>query len=175
MPHHPSVLNVALANARFCPRCAGPADVHFPRFLTCEPCGYTAYFNPAPVAGVVPIEPDGRVWLLRRGFPPGEGRWSIAGGFVDLGESVEEAAHRETLEEMGIEVELGQIVGVYSRADQRVVLIVYAARPLGTPRPCDEAPEVRAFSPDEIPWDELAFWSDESALRDCISSEFQLS
>jgi ADP-ribose pyrophosphatase YjhB (NUDIX family) len=52
----------------------------------------------------------------------------VPGGFVDLGESVEEAAHRETDEELGISIELGPLVGVYSSGEERVVLIVFRAR-----------------------------------------------
>ena len=89
---------------------------------------------------------------------------------MDLGESVEDAARRETDEEMRIGVELTQLVGVYSRAEDRVVLVVYAARALAEPRTTEEATEVRAFVPDDIPWDELAFWSTERALRDFIKA-----
>jgi len=161
-------LNPALADARFCPRCAAEADVRYPRSITCPQCGYGAYYNPKPVAATIPVADDGRIWLLRRAFDPGKDLWTFPGGFVDLGESVEEAARRETDEEMAIGIDLGDLVGVYSREDERVVLIVYAATPLGTPRATEEALEVRAFAPAEIPWDELAFWSTERALRDLL-------
>jgi ADP-ribose pyrophosphatase YjhB (NUDIX family) len=161
-----SSLNPALAQARFCPKCGQPAKVSFPRRIFCSHCGYEAYFNPKPVAGVIPVDDGGAVILLRRGFEPGKGRWTFPGGFVDLGESVEEAAHRETQEELGIAIELGPLIGVYSRAEDRVVLIVFGAVAIGQPRTTSEAPEVRAFAHDQIPWDELAFWSTERALRD---------
>ena len=112
------------------------------------------------------MTPDGRIILLRRGFDPGKGLWTFPGGFVDLGESVEDAAVREAMEELEIDIELGPLVGVYSRADERVVLVVYRATTTQTPRTTDEATEVRAFAPDELPWDELAFWSTELALKD---------
>jgi ADP-ribose pyrophosphatase YjhB (NUDIX family) len=161
-------LNPALAEARFCPRCGRPAEVQFPRRITCPHCGYSAYYNPKPVACAIPVDDRGDVILLRRGFDPGRGLWTFPGGFVDLGESVEEAAHRETDEELGIPIELGALVGVYSRADERVVLIVFRARALGLPQTTPEAVEVRAFSPGEIPWDELAFWSTGRALHDAF-------
>ena len=69
----------------------------------------------------------GRLLLLRRGFAPGKDLWTFPGGFVDLGETVEQAARREVLEELQIEIELGALVGVYSRASDRVMLVVYAA------------------------------------------------
>jgi ADP-ribose pyrophosphatase YjhB (NUDIX family) len=161
-------LNPALAEARFCPRCGQPAEVSFPRRIVCPHCGYSAYFNPKPVAGAIPVDDDGKVILLRRGFEPGQGLWTFPGGFVDLGESVEAAARRETDEELGLAIELGPLVGVYSRPEDRVVLIVYRARASGRPRTTAEAIEVRAFAPEAIPWAELAFWSTELALRDAF-------
>ena len=161
-------LNPALEEARFCPRCAAPAEVTFPRSIACPSCGYRAYFNPKPVACAIPRDDEGRIWLLRRGFDPGGGLWTFPGGFVDLGESVEQAAHREVSEELAIEIELGALLGVYSRSDDRVALIVFEARALGEPRVTPEAVEVRAFPPAELPWDDLAFWSTERALRDAL-------
>ncbi|MGI8864193.1 MAG: NUDIX domain-containing protein [Solirubrobacteraceae bacterium] len=161
-------LNPALAEARFCPECGQPAEVNFPRRIACSHCGYCAYYNPKPVAGAIPVDGEGRVILLRRGFDPGRGLWTFPGGFVDLGESVEDAAHRETDEELRLAIELGSLVGVYSRADERVVLIVYRALAIGEPQTTPEAVEIRAFTPAEIPWKELAFWSTALALRDAF-------
>ena len=163
-----SSLNPALEDVRHCPRCAAAVEVRFPRSVHCGACGYVAFFNPKPVACALATDGDGRIILHRRAFEPGAGRWSMPGGFVDLGERVEDAVRREVREELELEIELGRLVGVYSRADDRVVLIVYAARALGTPRRTAEATEVRAFAPDAIPWDELAFWSDAQALRDLL-------
>jgi 8-oxo-dGTP diphosphatase len=168
--HHHGSLNPALEEARFCPRCAAPATIRFPRSLSCPSCGYQWFSNPSPVAGAIPVEPDGRIWLLKRGFEPSRGLWTFPGGFVDLGESVEDAARREAREEIGIDLELKGLVGVYSRPQQRVVLVVYHAAPLGAPRTSDEATEVTAFAHDELPWDELAFWSTERALQDYLRS-----
>jgi ADP-ribose pyrophosphatase YjhB (NUDIX family) len=161
-------LNPALAEARFCPRCGRAAEIEFPRRIGCTHCGYCAYYNPKPVAGAIPIDDQGRVILLRRGFEPGRGRWTFPGGFVDLGESVQSAARRETEEELLMAVELDGLVGVYSRAQDGVVLIVYRALAMGEPRTTPEAVEVRAFAPSEIPWDGLAFWSTELALGDAF-------
>jgi ADP-ribose pyrophosphatase YjhB (NUDIX family) len=159
-------INPALADVRFCPRCGREAHVDYPRRLTCPHCGYDAFFNPAPVVSVVLEAADGGVVLARRGMEPGKGRWSTPGGYVDLGESVEDAAHREIREELDVEIELLRLVGIYSKPEDRVILIVFAARALGTPTPSREAPEVRVFARADIPWDELAFWNDEHALRD---------
>jgi ADP-ribose pyrophosphatase YjhB (NUDIX family) len=93
----------------------------------------------------------------------------MPGGFVDLGESVADAAVREAKEELEIEIEIQHLIGVYSRAEDRTVVVVYAATTRGTPSLTEEALEVRAFAPIDIPWQDLAFWSDESALRDHLN------
>ncbi len=169
MPWSMASLNPALEDVRFCPRCAGEAVVAFPRSLTCERCGYQALWSPEPVAAAIPRDAEDRIWLLRRALHEGAGRWTFPGGFVELGETVEDAARRETREELEMEIELGPLVGVYSREDERVVLVVFHARALGVGSETDEATEVRAFAPDELPWDELAFWSTTAALRDALA------
>lgn len=168
---HPDSINPALEGARFCPRCGATPRVDFPRSLHCDTCGYAAFYNPKPVAGAIPREPDGRLWLLRRGFDPAAGLWTFPGGFVDLGESVEEAARREAKEELEIDVDLTGLVGVYSRPEDRVLLVVYEATLRGEPQPTAEAPEIRAFAPGDVPWDELAFWSTRQALRDLLGRD----
>jgi ADP-ribose pyrophosphatase YjhB (NUDIX family) len=164
-------LNPFLAQTRFCPRCGtARPEKDGDRSLTCATCGFVAYFNPKPVAAAIPRDKaTGRILLLRRGFDPGKGLWTFPGGFVDLGESVEDAARRETREELGIDVALTGLVGVYSRAEDRVVLVVFAATTTQAPTATAEAPEVAAFAPGELPWDALAFWSTERALRDALA------
>jgi 8-oxo-dGTP diphosphatase len=161
-------LNPALEDVQFCPRCGKPATVTFPRSITCPSCGYGAFYNPKPVACAITADQDDEIILMRRGFEPNRGKWSMPGGFVDLGESVEDAAIRETKEEIGVEIALNGLVGVYSRSTDRIVVVVYAARTEGTPTRTEEALEVGAFRPTTIPWEELAFWSDGRALRDYL-------
>src|SRR5918992_2112060 len=165
-----AALNPALRDVRFCPRCGQRADVEYPRFMSCPHCGYGAYYNPKPVAAAIPVTAAGEIVLLRRAFDPGKDLWTFPGGFVDLGETVEQAARREAREELDIAIELGALVGVYSRAEERTVLIVYAANATEPPRTTEEAVEVRSFDRDNIPWDELAFWSTRDALRDFLSA-----
>lgn len=168
--HGPS-LNPALQDVGFCPRCGTPAPtVTAPRSIHCAACGYQAYFNPKPVACAIPRDADGRVILLRRGTHPGHGLWTFPGGFVDLGESVEQAAIREAQEELRIDITIDGLHGVYSRDDDRIVLIVFTARTDDAPQTTDEALEVGHFALDELPFGELAFWSTERALRELVAA-----
>lgn len=136
--------------------------------LVCTSCGFVQYINPKVVSGTLPIE-EGKVWLLRRGIEPRLGYWTYPAGFQEHDESTEEAAVRETREEIGCDVQIVRLFGVYSRAGAPVVNIVYLARfvaPRNEPCVSTEATEVRAFLPGEMPWDDLAFPSTELVLRD---------
>lgn len=100
---------------------------------------------------------DGRIVLIqRRNPPPG---WALPGGFVDVGETVEQAAVREVREETGLEVRLGELLGVYSdpARDPRghTVSVVFTGEARGTPQAGDDAGAVQAFALDALP--ELAF------------------
>ena len=124
--------------------------------------------NPRVVVGTLPIE-GGRVYLGRRAIEPALGKWGNPSGFLELGESTQEGARRETEEETELRVEVGRLIGVYSRPSVGIVTIAYEATVVGgRPEPAAETSELRAYAPDEIPWDEIAFTTAESALRDWV-------
>lgn len=159
---------------RFCSQCGHllreefVADEHCSR-LVCSSCSLISYLNPQVVAGAIPLGPDGRILLLRRGIEPCRGAWTFPAGFVELGETVEDAARRETHEETGVDIRVGPVLGVYSYEGVGVVMVIYhAERTGGEPRTSKEALEVREFEPSDIPWDHLAFRSTGDALRDWI-------
>lgn len=135
------------------------------RRLVCMDCGFVHYLNPRPVAGTVPVRADGSVLLVRRAIEPRIGSWVFPGGFMDVGESAEEAAARETLEEAHLEVRDLSLLGVYTRIEPGVVVIVFLAEAVGEAEAGHETTEVRWFAPDAIPWDELAFDTTHAALR----------
>ena len=157
----------------FCPACGQPLTVrqleadHRPR-LVC-PEGHVTWRNPRLVVGTLPIG-DGRVHLARRAIEPGSGRWTYPGGFLELGESAQEGARRETEEETQLRIEVGHLIGAYSRPHVGIVTLIYEATVVGgEAAPGAETSAVRAFAPEEIPWDELAFSTVESALRDWLA------
>jgi ADP-ribose pyrophosphatase YjhB (NUDIX family) len=129
-------------------------------------CGTPFYLDPK-VAACSVIEKDEGIVLIRRGIPPQKGRWVIPGGFVDRGEPVEAAAVRESLEECGLETRITGLLGVYSYPGEIVVVVIYKAEALGGILIAgDETTEAGVFSPDRIPWAELAFESTRQALMD---------
>jgi ADP-ribose pyrophosphatase YjhB (NUDIX family) len=125
--------------------------------LTCADCGFIAYENPKVVTGSV-VEVDGRIMLCRRAIEPRRGFWTIPAGYMELGETVEEAARREATEEACAEIAIDGMLAVYSIARIGQVQVLFRAR-LATPgfAPGPESLEVKLFDWDDIPWDELAF------------------
>jgi 8-oxo-dGTP diphosphatase len=114
----------------------------------------------APLVGVgaIIIEQD-RVLLVKRGNPPLAGKWSIPGGVLEMGETLRQAAVREALEETGLTVETGELLGVYDRilrdADERTryhyVLIDFLCRRIaGEPQAAGDAAEARWFARGEV-------------------------
>ncbi len=159
---------------RFCPACGRPVDIrtleadHAPR-LVC-PDGHVTWRNPRVVVGALPVSGE-RIFLARRAIDPARDRWTYPGGFLEVGESAQEGARRETEEETELRVEIGRLIGVYSRPHVGIVTVVFEAAVVGgRPEPAAETSEVRAFGVDEIPWPELAFSTVESALRDWVAS-----
>jgi ADP-ribose pyrophosphatase YjhB (NUDIX family) len=118
----------------------------------------------------IPVTGTGEIVLLRRGIDPGRGLWAQPGGFLEVDETVTEAAVRETLEETGLIVEPGEIVGLYSRLEAAVVVLAFEARVVrGSYRLNPEALEIEAFRPDAIPWKGIAFKTTYWALRDWLN------
>ena len=157
----------------FCPRCSGRFRLREikdgePERLVCEACGFIFYQGPKLVAATI-FELDGGILLTQRAIEPGYGKWTFPGGFVERGERAEAAAEREALEEAGVEIEAGEIVGLYSYEDQVPVIAVFLGRVTGgEPEPLDETMAVEVFSRDGLPWSEMAFPSTEQALKDYL-------
>lgn len=74
--------------------------------------------TPLLTVDCVVVDAEGRILLIRRGHPPFKGQYALPGGFVDRGETVEEAARRELFEETGVRVRRISLVGVYSKPDR---------------------------------------------------------
>jgi ADP-ribose pyrophosphatase YjhB (NUDIX family) len=163
------------ANLNFCSRCGAPLQFGVVpgeerSRLVCPACSHIAYVNPRLVVTVFPITAAGEIVLIRRGIEPGRGRWAQPGGFLEVDETVYQAAIRETREETGLLVEPGEILGLYTRLEAAVVTIAFEARIVGgIAAPTPEATEIEAFAPERIPWSEIAFNTTSWALRDWLA------
>ncbi|HEY7025101.1 MAG TPA: NUDIX hydrolase [Candidatus Limnocylindrales bacterium] len=172
--HLPGVPNWLAANLNHCSRCGeplmfGPVEAETRDRLACPSCGYIAYVNPRLVVSTIPVTDDGRIILIRRAIEPGYGQWAQPGGFLEIDETAQEGAARETLEETGLVVEPTQIVGVYSRPQAAVVVVCWEARIVGgEASPTSESLDVRAWDASAIPWPHIAFQTTAWALHDWL-------
>ena len=163
------------ATLNHCTNCGGRLELRpvageeRPR-LVCVECQHIAYVNPRLVVTTIPVTEAGEVVLMRRGFEPGRGSWAQPGGFLEVDETPTEGAIRETYEETGLEVQPGEIVGLYARLEAAVIVLVYEARIVGgEARTSPEALEISAYPPEGIPWREIAFRTTYWALVDWLS------
>lgn len=122
--------------------------------FSCPACGHVTerYKNPVPTVDIIIEHARGIVLVARKNPPPG---WALPGGFVDYGESVEQAAIREAAEETGLALEDLRMFGVYSEPgrDPRLhtITTVFVARGRGEPKAGDDAGDIRVFAPDGLP------------------------
>jgi ADP-ribose pyrophosphatase YjhB (NUDIX family) len=157
---------------QWCPRCREPltrttrGDRPRP---TCPACGFIHFANPGVGAAVVVRNPAGRVLLVQRAAGHfGAGRWCFPCGYVDWGEDVRAAALRETREEAGVDVVLGEVLQVTSNfhePDRPTIGVWFAATlsdPAATPVAGDDAVAAGWFDPDAPP--PLAFPTDVELL-----------
>lgn len=131
----------------------------------CESCGFINYENPKVVVGSVVVQRD-RVLLCRRAIEPRRGRWTLPAGFMELNETVEDAALREAAEEARAEIEIDALLAVYSIPRISQIQVIFRAG-LRSPHVAagEETYEVRFYGWDEIPWNRIAFPSVHWALN----------
>lgn len=145
-------------------RKATPTGDDRPRWV-CSACGGIFYDNPRIIVGCL-VEHEGKVLLCRRAIAPQYGLWNLPAGFLENGESAEEGARRETMEESKAEVEILKLHAVYSLPKVNQVYLHFLARMTGeTFGPTHESLEVSLFAPNEVPWDQIAFDSTTFALE----------
>ena len=154
----------------FCTDCGRKVELRipegdsFPRHV-CTACGKVHYVNPLIVVGCVP-EHEGRILLCKRAIEPRHGYWTIPAGFMELGESMQEGAARETMEEARARVEIHDLFAVVDVVRARQVHMMYrASLPDGSFAAGAESLEVALFEPEQIPWDDIAFMSVRYALE----------
>ena len=155
---------------RFCSQCGAPVELKRPEGDTydrhvCQACGEIHYRNPKVVVGAVCTWQD-RVLLCRRAIAPRAGFWAVPAGYLELGESTEEGAIRETSEEACARIEITGLLAVYNVVRIGQVQLFYRARLLSPEIAAGiETLELDLFEWSRVPWHELAFPSVEYVLR----------
>ena len=151
-----------MTKIKFCTACGSPTKQRIPvdddhKRAVCTSCGQVHYSNPKMVVGCIP-EYKGKLLLAKRDIEPRKGKWTLPAGFLENGESVQEGALRETLEETRA---TARIIAPYRLFNIMFVDQIYfmfrAEMTSDTFGPTTESIEVRLFDEKDIPWDEIAF------------------
>lgn len=147
---------------KYCSNCGAavnlkiPAGDTLPRHV-CDTCSTIHYQNPKMIVGCI-AEWEDRILLCRRAIEPRLGLWTVPAGFMENGETTDQGAARETLEEANARVEVGPLYAMYNIPHINQVYILFRARLLdldfsaGT-----ESLEVRLFDEKDVPWESIAF------------------
>ena len=123
----------------------------------CTVCNYIHYINPKIIVGSLAIKDD-TILLCKRDINPAKGMWTFPSGYMELGESLEDGARREALEEANLKYEIIKLYGSYSIPRIGQVLFVYLGKILNNDyRAAAETSEIKIFKINEIPWEEIAF------------------
>ncbi len=163
---------------KFCSNCGQPVEQripegdNLPRFV-CDACESIHYQNPKIVAGCIP-EWEDKILLCRRAIEPRYGLWTLPAGFMENGETTEQAALRETWEEARATMEIRSLYAVFSIPHISQVYMLFRG-PLQHCRfgPGPESLEVALFSEAQIPWGELAFPVIDATLKRYFSDRHQ--
>jgi ADP-ribose pyrophosphatase YjhB (NUDIX family) len=167
----------------FCSQCGAKVEVmvpdgdNRPRHV-CEACSTIHYQNPKIVVGCIPVWED-QILLCRRAIEPRYGLWTLPAGFMENGETSQQGAARETLEEATARVEVEGLYGLYNLPHINQVYLIFRSRLLDLEfAPGSESLEVALFRESEIPWQEMAFPVIQESLKiffeDRQSGEFPL-
>lgn len=160
---------------RFCPQCGAPRVAEnvgrIP--LRCERCALVYFFNPTVAAAAWVSDSEGRVLLIRRAHEPAKGKFGIPGGFIDIGETAEQALRREVQEEVGLQVTgvafLSSFPNLYSyqSVTYPVLDLVFTATAVdpGAARPLDGVAGIEWHRAEAVNLDECAFPSIKESLK----------
>ena len=132
----------------------------------CGRCGHVHYENPKLVVGCIPVLGD-RVLLCRRNIAPQKGKWTLPAGYLENGESVQEGAMRETLEETRSEVKIIAPYRMFNLVFVHQIYLMFRAKLMDENfGPTKESTAVRLFFEADIPWEDIAFVSIRQTLKD---------
>ena len=145
---------------KYCPHCGSEQFVaQSTKEFACAQCGFHFFTNSAAAVAIIIENERGEIMLTRRARDPWKGMLDLPGGFVDPGESVEQAAHREIREELGIEIDHLQyfassankyVFSNYLIETTDICFTCVASLPSGAIVPMDDVCEILWLAPDDI-------------------------
>jgi len=140
----------------------------------CSNCKTIHYVNPNMVVGCI-VEYNGKILLAKRGIEPRLNFWNLPCGFLEMNENVEDGAIREVYEETGLQVKISKLHTVYNVVHSgQVYLIFLATTENANFKKTFETLESKFFSPEEIPWDNIAFSANTFALKKFIDQDSKM-
>lgn len=149
---------------KFCPKCGSPDfSVSGERSLKCGNCGFHFFINASAAVAALVNDGAGKLMLVTRGVEPDYGKLDLPGGFVDPGETVENAVRRELIEELGLKVKsmkyLGSAPNEYIFSAYSVFTIDFAfevvAETLENLNPMDDILKYRFYAENEFDYDDI--------------------
>ena len=147
---------------KYCAECGSATENKIPEGDNrprdcCTVCDLIHYTNPKIICGTIPIRAES-VLLCKRAIEPRYGKWTSPGGFMENGETVSQGAFRETLEETNTEVEMEELYAIFNVPQINQVYMLYLAKVVADDySSTSESLDVKFFTENEIPWDDLAF------------------
>jgi len=164
------IFHEAMRSKKFCQFCGSRLidkciETRIRRY--CESCSEPVYENPIPATCVVVADSRNKIWLVKRSVEPKTGFWCLPGGFMEMGETPEQAALRELKEETNFSGKIEMLLGIsanHSPTYNTILMAGYLVRDFsGDPKAGDDASDIRCFGPDDLP--EIAFQSHKQFIR----------
>lgn len=164
----------------FCPECSKKLTKKTKNLYVCDNCGFHLYENPRPTNGLIAENEKGEILLVKRLYPPKEGFWDVPGGFVDIGETLEESFQREIKEELGVEVkDLHYLISTADRYLYKGInyhtLCFISTGKIDSKKIVahDDISEVRFFPKNKVPFAQIAFEGVKKGIKFYLSSFHQ--
>lgn len=166
---------------KHCLLCGSFANIESSNILKCTQCNYKHFINSAPASGILLKNSDNKYLLTKRGIEPFKGAWDVAGGFIGLNESFEQAAARELEEELHIKAPIEKILGTtfltypYQNVELPVLGIVGLAQiPEGQIiQVDDDVEEIEYFTPEQLAEISMPYKNLELLIRNFAKSEIK--
>ena len=161
---------------KFCPICKyslRKVQVDGRKRLVCQKCGWIHYENPLPVAVCVAKDKKGRILIAKRNIKPCVNKWALPGGFIELGETSEDACLRELQEETGLKGKIKRLIGVYIQKSRHYGSILVVGYEVNVSKSTlslnNELKEAKFFAKETLP--SIPFLSQREMIKDFLSHE----